>query len=47
MKGLAAGGVIGMTVGASLMMTTRGKRMKRVLMKGGSHLARQLMDSWM
>ena len=47
MKGLAAGGMIGMTVGAGLMMTTRGKRMQRVLMKSGSQFARQLLGSWM
>ncbi len=47
MKGIAAGSVLGMTVGAGLMMTPRGKRMKRVLMRGGSQLAKQVMDCWM
>ena len=46
MKGLAAGGMIGMTVGAGLMMSTQGKRMRRILMKSGSQIARQLMDVW-
>lgn len=47
MKGLAAGGMLGMTVGAGLMMTPRGKKMKRVLMKGGTQIAKQLRDCWM
>lgn len=47
MKGLAAGGMLGVTVGAGLMMTPRGKRMKRVLMRGGSQLAKQIVDCWM
>ena len=41
MKGMAAGGLLGLTVGAGLMMTPQGKRMKRVLSKNGSHLAKQ------
>jgi len=47
MKGLAAGGVIGMTIGAGVMMTTRGKKMKRIIMKSGSQLAKQLTGNWM
>ena len=39
--------LLGMTVGAGLMMTPQGKRMKRVLSKNGSHLARQVVDCWM
>ena len=39
MKGIAVGSLMGMTVGAGLMMTPQGKRMKRVLSKNGSHLA--------
>ena len=46
MKGLAAGGVLGMTIGASLLMMPQGRRMKKVLTKGGSQLARQIMDCW-
>ena len=46
MKGMAAGGLLGLTVGAGLMMTPQGKRMKRVLSKNGSHLAKQVADSW-
>ena len=46
MKGLAAGGMLGMTVGAGLMMTSRGKRMKRILMRSGAQMARQVMDCW-
>ena len=30
MKGMAAGGLLGLTVGAGLMMTPQGKRMKRI-----------------
>ena len=44
MKGIAVGSLMGMTLGAGLMMTPQGKRMKRVLSKNGSHLARQVAD---
>jgi len=47
MKGLAAGSMLGMTIGAGFMMTSRGKRMKRVLMRNGMHMAKQVMDCWM
>ena len=46
MKGMAAGGLLGLTVGAGLMMTPQGKRMKRVLSKNGSHSAKQVADCW-
>lgn len=46
MKGIAAGSLLGMTLGASLMMTPQGKRMKRVLAKNGPQLARQMADCW-
>ena len=46
MKGMAAGGLLGLTVGAGLMMTPQGKRMKRVLSKNGSHKAKQVADCW-
>lgn len=46
MKGLAAGGLLGLTVGAGLMMTPQGKRMKRILAKNGPQLARQMADCW-
>ncbi len=46
MKGIAAGGLLGLTVGAGLMMTPQGKRMKRVLAKSGPQLARQMADCW-
>lgn len=45
-RGLAAGGMLGVTFGAGLMMTPQGKRMRRVLSKGGAQLARQVMDCW-
>ena len=47
MKGIAAGSLLGMTVGAGLMLTPQGKRMKRVIAKGGPQLARQVADCWM
>lgn len=46
MKGLAAGGLFGATLGAGLMMTPQGKRMKRVMAKGGRQLMRQLAECW-
>lgn len=46
MRGIAAGSLLGMTVGAGLMMTPQGKRMKRVLAKNGSQLAKQVVDCW-
>ena len=46
MTGLAAGGLLGLTVGAGLMMTPQGKRMKRILAKNGPQLARQMADCW-
>ena len=46
MRGLAAGGMFGLALGAGMMMTPQGKRMKRVLQKNGQQLARQLMDCW-
>lgn len=45
-KGLAAGGLIGMTVGTGVMMMPQGKKMKRVLMKNGSQMIRQLAECW-
>lgn len=47
MKGIAAGGLIGLTVGTGLMMMPQGKRMKRVLAKNGPMVARQLAECWM
>lgn len=47
MKGIAAGSLLGMTVGAGLMMMPQGKRMKRVLSKNGPQLMKQMADCWM
>ena len=47
MKGLAAGSIIGLTVGTSMMMMPQGKRMKRVLAKNGPQMVRQLAQCWM
>lgn len=46
MKGLAAGGLLGLTFGAGLMMTPQGKRMKRVMAKNGPQLVRQMAECW-
>ena len=46
MKGIAAGSLLGLTVGAGLMLTPQGKRMKRVIAMGGPQLARQVADCW-
>lgn len=46
MKGIAAGSLMGLTIGASLMMTPQGKRMKRVLAQNGPRLAKQMADCW-
>lgn len=45
-KGLATGSLLGLTLGAGLMMTPQGKRMKRVLSKNAPQLARQVADCW-
>lgn len=47
MKGMAAGSLLGLTVGAGLMMMPQGKRMKRVLAKNGPQLVRQVAECWM
>ncbi|MED9821960.1 MAG: hypothetical protein U0J65_08025 [Christensenellales bacterium] len=46
MKGIAAGGLLGLTVGAGMMMMPQGKRMKRVLAKNGPQLFKQVADCW-
>ena len=46
MKGIAAGSLLGLTMGAGLMMTPQGKRMKRVLAKNGPLLVKQVADCW-
>ena len=46
MKGIAAGGLIGLTVGTGMMMMPQGKRMKRVLVKNGSQMMHQLVRCW-
>ena len=47
MRGLAAGGMLGMTIGAGLLMTPQGKRMKRILLKDGGQMARRMMNIWL
>lgn len=46
MKGIAAGSLVGITVGAGLMMMPQGKRMKRVLAKNGPQLVKQVAECW-
>ena len=46
LKGMAAGSLIGLTVGAGLMMMPQGKRMKRVLAKNGPQLVKQVAECW-
>ena len=46
MKGIAAGSLLGVTLGAGLMMMPQGKRMRRVIAKNGPQLARQMADCW-
>ena len=46
MKGMAAGSLISLTVGAGLMMMPQGKRMKRVLAKNGPQLVKQVAECW-
>lgn len=46
LKGLTAGSLIGMAVGTGIMMTPQGKRMKRVLAKNGTVMAKQLAQCW-
>ncbi len=47
MKGMAAGSLLGLTVGAGMMMMPQGKRMKRVLEKNGPQLMKQVAACWM
>ena len=47
MKGMAAGSLLGLTVGAGMMMMPQGKRMKRILAKNGTQLAKQMAACWM
>ena len=45
-RGLAAGGLFGVTLGAGLMMTPQGKRMKRIVSRSGQEMLRQIADCW-
>lgn len=47
MRGIVAGSMLGVTLGAGLMMMPQGKKMKRVLAKGAPQLARQVADCWL
>ncbi len=42
-RGLAAGSVLGMAVGASMMLMPQGRKMKRFIDKGGATLKKQMM----
>ncbi len=45
-RGLAAGSMLGVAVGAGMMMMPQGRKMKRMLDKGGLALKKQMMDMW-
>lgn len=45
-KGIAAGSLIGLSVGTGVMMMPQGKKMKRVLARNGSQMIRQLAECW-
>jgi len=47
MKGLATGSLIGLTIGTGVMMMPQGRRMKRVFVKNGAQMVRQLAECWM
>jgi hypothetical protein len=46
MAGMMAGGVVGIAVGAGLLMMPQGKHVKRVLEKSAAHVKHQVAD-WM
>ncbi|MDR3051934.1 MAG: hypothetical protein LBU67_09485 [Oscillospiraceae bacterium] len=45
-RGLAAGSVIGLAVGAGMMMTPQARKVRRALDKGGAAIKKQMMDMW-
>jgi hypothetical protein len=45
-RGLAAGSVLGVAVGAGVMLMPQGRKMKRILDKGGVALKKQIQGMW-
>ncbi len=45
-RGMAAGSVLGLAMGAGLMMMPQGRKMKRMLDKGSAQLKRQMKEMW-
>ena len=45
-RGLAAGSMLGIAVGAAVMRMPQGRRLKRALDKGGAMLRRQMTGMW-
>lgn len=45
-RGLAAGSVLGIAMGASMMMMPQGRKVKRMVDKGGATLRKQMMGLW-
>lgn len=45
-RGMAAGSVLGLAMGAGLMMMPQGRKMKRMLDKGSAQIKKQMMDMW-
>ena len=43
---MAAGSVLGLAMGAGLMMMPKGRKMKRMLDKGSAQLKRQMKEMW-
>ncbi len=45
-RGLVSGSVLGMAVGASMMLMPQGRKMKRMLEKSSGVLRKQMLDLW-
>ena len=45
-RGMAAGSVLGLAMGAGLMMMPQGRKMKRLLDKGSAQLKKQMNELW-
>ena len=45
-RGMAAGSVLGLAMGAGLMMMPQGRKMKRMLDKGSAQIKKLMMDLW-
>ncbi len=45
-RGLATGSLLGLAVGASIMTMPQGRKMRRLLDKGGTAFRKQMMGIW-